>query len=98
MGAASSRMQVVPGAGDEVGVVGQENGNAKEAWGAVNMGGYLHGARITLQMTAKGGPLGYSTALILVRLSSVTLSGVMGFLYGQRILGRPTGIIATERQ
>jgi hypothetical protein len=35
-------MQVVPGAGDEVGVVGRENGNAKEAWGAVNMGGYLH--------------------------------------------------------
>ena len=38
---ASSRMQAVPGAGDEVGVVGRENGIA---WRAVNInvGGYLH--------------------------------------------------------
>ena len=42
---ASSRMQAVPGAGDEVGVVGRgtwRHGNAEEAWTAVNMGGYLH--------------------------------------------------------
>jgi hypothetical protein len=36
-------MQIVPGAGDEVGVVGRENnGNAEEARGVVNVGGYLH--------------------------------------------------------